>query len=192
MHRPRRSALLALALVLALHAALVLLLWRERPVPRGGPPAPSRPPVLWVREVPAMAPQTSARVAREPLPPAPRKPRRTPAAPDAATSPAPALASITAPPMPAASAASAAEPSLLDTDATRRAIREAARMPSTRERAAAASEERAALTPDQRLGRGIEQAAVGDCLKGEYAGGGMGLLSLPFWLVAEARGKCRK
>jgi hypothetical protein len=61
-----------------------------------------------------------------------------------------------------------------------------------RERAAQASDAPAVLTPEQRLGREVAQSARGNCAKGEYAGGGMGLLSLPFWLVAEMRDKCAK
>ena len=41
-------------------------------------------------------------------------------------------------------------------------------------------------------GQEIQKAGNGDCLKGEFAGGGAGLLSLPFWLLAEARGKCAR
>ncbi|MEW6705888.1 MAG: hypothetical protein AB1430_13670 [Pseudomonadota bacterium] len=97
-----------------------------------------------------------------------------------------------APDAPAATHAPGPQPSLLDTLATQQAIREAARAPSMAERAASASQQRAALRPEQRLGQDIAKAAHGDCLKGEYLGGGMGLLSLPFWLAAEARGKCRR
>ena len=42
------------------------------------------------------------------------------------------------------------------------------------------------------MGQEIARGARGDCLKGEYAGSGMGLLSLPFWLIAELREKCRR
>ncbi|WP_422043139.1 hypothetical protein [Roseateles sp.] len=31
-----------------------------------------------------------------------------------------------------------------------------------------------------------------ECLRGEFMGCGMELLSIPFWLLAEARGKCAK
>ena len=102
-------------------------------------------------------------------------------------------------PLPAANAAPASAaassttvPSLLDNEATRRAVRMATREPLLSERAAAASADPGRLNAQQRLGQEIAQAANGDCLKGEYAGGGMGLLSLPFWLAAEVRGKCRR
>lgn len=38
----------------------------------------------------------------------------------------------------------------------------------------------------------MKGSAHGDCLKSEFLGGGMGLLSAPFWLLAEARGKCSR
>ena len=60
------------------------------------------------------------------------------------------------------------------------------------ERAASAMGDGAPIGPEAKLGRQIQQAGNGECLKGEFAGGGMGLLSLPFWLLAEARGKCSK
>ncbi len=51
--------------------------------------------------------------------------------------------------------------------------------------AAEASGASAPLGTQERLGQEMARGARGDCLKGEYAGSGMGLLSLPFWLVAE-------
>ena len=47
-------------------------------------------------------------------------------------------------------------------------------------------------TPDERLGEQVQQSAKGDCLKGEYLGGGMGLLSLPFLAAAALKGDCRR
>lgn len=88
-----------------------------------------------------------------------------------------------------ASAASAA-PALLDTDASRRAIRASARTPSLSALAAAASEEPRPASAQERLGGAVKSAGKGDCLKGEYAGAGMGILSLPFIAVAAARGAC--
>jgi len=81
---------------------------------------------------------------------------------------------------------------LLQTEATQRAIREATRQPLLSERAASASQDPGRETTQARLGRHIQQAGTTDCLKGEFLGGGGGLLSLPFWLVAEARGKCQR
>ena len=44
--------------------------------------------------------------------------------------------------------------------------------------------------PAVALAQGIDAAHKGDCMKGEYLGGGMGLLSAPFLLAAEALGNC--
>lgn len=38
----------------------------------------------------------------------------------------------------------------------------------------------------------LHRSARGDCAKGDYAGGGMGLLSLPFLAAAAARGDCAR
>ncbi|MBI3349445.1 MAG: hypothetical protein HY020_19820 [Burkholderiales bacterium] len=81
---------------------------------------------------------------------------------------------------------------MLHSDATRRAIREATRQPLLSERAASASQDPGRENTQARLGREIQQAGTTDCLKGDFLGGGAGLLSLPFWVVAEARGKCKR
>ena len=44
--------------------------------------------------------------------------------------------------------------------------------------------------PAVALARGIDAAHKGDCSKGDYLGGGMGLLSIPFLAAAEALGNC--
>jgi hypothetical protein len=78
----------------------------------------------------------------------------------------------------------------MDGEATRRAIRAAAREPGL---AAVAGRQGPALqTPDERLGSEVQRSAKGDCLKGEYLGGGMGLLSLPFLAAAALREQCRR
>jgi len=115
----------------------------------------------------------------------PEQPTQTPAVSSLATS------------LPAASApqASAMAPppsgSILDSEATRRALRMAAKAPLLSERAAGAMGEES-ISAEQKLAQEMKKAGHGDCLKGEFAGGGMGLLSAPFWLLAEARGKCSK
>lgn len=87
--------------------------------------------------------------------------------------------------------ASQPRPTLLDSEATRRAIREAGRQPLLAERAAAATG--LALVPkDERLREDTAKAGKGDCMKGEYAGGGAGLLSLPALALAAATGACAK
>ena len=99
---------------------------------------------------------------------------------------------IVEPPVVTPAPVAAAQGSLLDSEATRQAIRQAARAPLLSERAAKAMGDSAPLRPEDKLGGQIMQSASGDCLKGEFAGAGMGLLSLPFWALAEARGKCRR
>ena len=94
---------------------------------------------------------------------------------------------------PGAAAASASAPpsdlSFLDNANTRQAIRDAARGGTT-----LASRGNAITRVDQtageRLAQNIDAAHKGDCMKGEYLGGGMGLLSAPFLLAAEALGNC--
>jgi len=195
--RLRVDWLLVLAGVAALHLLLLLLLQGVLRNP------PARP---WTEQAPTLRVRTlpPAPAAREAPPesiaaPAPRPMRRAP--PPTATAPlqaalpvsaasAPELAA--APPGPASAAASAPAGELLDTEATRRAIREAARQHSTAEMGAMATDAKAPLSAQERMGQEIARGARGDCLKGEYAGSGMGLLSLPFWLIAEMRDKCRR
>jgi hypothetical protein len=192
--RDRQRAALMAAVVL-LHAAL---LW---PRPEAGPAPPrARPAVvvrLLARPAPAPAPAPAAR-------PAPARP----AAPSLARAsvprvrPAPAVRAAAVPPAVAADPpaapveadrpASAPTPAVpgLDTQATALAIREIARSPGLAARAGrAGTPER---PPGQRLGEGIAQGARGDCLKGEYLGAGMGVLSLPFLAAAALRDQCRR
>ena len=81
---------------------------------------------------------------------------------------------------------------LLDTEASRRAIRASARAPSLGAQLANAREEPDPVGAHQRLANGVRSAGKGDCMKGEFAGAGMGLLSLPFLAVAAASGSCAK
>ncbi|ALV06109.1 hypothetical protein DES44_4517 [Roseateles depolymerans] len=105
--------------------------------------------------------------------------------------PQPAAQSALQSPSPAASGPSGRE--LMDGAATRLAIRQSTRgTPLLSERADQASQAPERLDASARLGREIKEAGHGDCLKGEYAGGGMGLLSAPFLLLAKARGQCAK
>jgi hypothetical protein len=116
-----------------------------------------------------------------------------PPAPDMA--PAAATTPLASPAEPVVAETPALQPpppaSLLQSEATRRAVWQASRQPLLSERAASASQDPGRETSQARLGREIQQAGTTDCLKGEFLGGGAGLLSLPFWLVAEARGKCK-
>lgn len=149
-------------------------------------PSPARP------DDPRRPPRdaTASRLRMAPL----RQPEAT--APAEAPATTPATASITSPdadtPAVAAAPAASGAQRLLDSEATRRAIRQAATAPLLAERADQSSQAPDRLGPSGKLGQEIKKAGNGDCLKGEFAGAGAGLLSLPFWLLAEARGKCAK
>lgn len=90
---------------------------------------------------------------------------------------------------PAASAA-ADVGSILDTAASRRAIRASARAPSITAEIARTAGTAPAADASERMGGAIRSAGKGDCAKGDYPGAGMGLLSLPFLAAAVARGDC--
>jgi len=109
-----------------------------------------------------------------------------------AAAPASAASAATSTAAAAATTASAPAGGLLDTEASRRVIREAGQQRSTGEQGALATGEKAPVSEQDKMGQEIARGARGDCLKGEYAGSGMGLLSLPFWLMAELREKCRR
>lgn len=178
----------ALLLVLLIHGLLWLLLTQGNSTA----PKPERQ-LISLRLQPLSRP-----VARPQPAPATRRPTGTPQ-PRATARPAP--NAISTPPVldtaapsealaaspSAAPPASAPLPALLDSEATRRAVRQAALSAPEAARAKSLPE-----TSQQRLGQDIAKSADGDCLKGEFAGAGMGLLSAPFWLLAEARGKCRR
>jgi hypothetical protein len=88
-------------------------------------------------------------------------------------------------------AVTAASSPLLDSAASRRAIRELARQRPLTEQAALASDTSTSRpAPGARLGERIREAGKGDCAKGEYFGAGMGLLSLPFLVAAKVRDDC--
>jgi hypothetical protein len=195
--RRRRGRWLPLLLGVAA-AHLLLLTWMQLAL-RAAPPRPGspQPPLVLVSIQPATplpaqavppqpAPPTTLRKAR----PAERATQPTATPPVLPTTEAPAAASVVI--RPAQAAASVAPAAVLDTEASRRAIREAARQRSTGELGAAATGEAAPLSEQERMGQEIARGARGDCLKGEFAGSGMGLFSLPFWLMAELREKCRR
>ncbi len=201
MGRLRVNGMLVLTAVVALHLWLLMLLQGALRSPPARPPfepAPvilvrTLPPPAAPRESPPETPRESApRSARSAARPAPVQ-AALPAPAVSAPAQADATQETTAAAAPAASAAASAPPGgLLDSEATRRAIREAARQQSTGEMGAQATDAEAPLSTQQRMGQEIARGARGDCLKGEFAGSGMGLLSLPFWLIAEMRDKCRR
>jgi len=200
MRRLRVNGMLVLTAVVALHLWLLLLLQGALRSPPSRP-LPDQAPAVLVRMLPpvpaerAAPPEPVTQPARQTVRRAPRPEATAPAqaalptsaasAPDLAAAPSPAASAATA-------AASAPPGGLLDTDASRRAIREAARQHSTGEMGGLATDAPAPLGTQERMGQEIARGARGDCLKGEFVGSGMGLLSLPFWLIAEMRDKCRR
>lgn len=94
----------------------------------------------------------------------------------------------------AASAANTpvAQPSLLESAGTRRAAAAAAAKPGVGELGRVATGQAQPLSRQEQLAHSVGRAAVGDCLKGEFAGAGMGILSVPFFAWAELAGHCRR
>lgn len=85
------------------------------------------------------------------------------------------------------------EESLLNSEATRRALRSSATAaPTPAQLAVEAGATLRAPTASERLSDEVQRAAAGDCAKGQYAGAGMGLISLPFLAAAALRGECAK
>ena len=162
------------------------------------------PPPLHALPLPRAPSPARAPAARGPAP-APAPPRAPDDVAHAITLPMPPPVAAATPP------ASSTKPDLsfLDNAATRQAIRNVARGDTLASAANAATREddgsellaadgsHAGTTrnlppppPAQLLAKNIAAAHKGDCGKGEYLGGGMGLLSTPFLLAAEAMGKC--
>ncbi|QPF72951.1 hypothetical protein G8A07_08425 [Roseateles sp. DAIF2] len=185
---PARRQGLLLALVLLAHALLLFGLFAQRQTPRRPDPATTTRVTIPLRLIAARPAPPPARITppTRQAPAAAVRTARPAPAPAPASAPVEQTAAIT-PAQPASAAASGpTQPLLLDSEATRRAIRQAAR------EAAPLTAAPPGETEQQRLARRIDQSGHGDCLKGEFIGGGMGLLSAPFWLLAEARGKCKR
>ena len=193
---PRRRVVLALAVVLAAHLALLVLLNASKPRPARHAPEAARVALRLIAPVPPRA--VAAPVVASTAHPPPRERAARVAVPRAIT-PRPISPVADEVPAPTALAVPAAPasaplmpPSLLDTEATRRAIRSSARAVSLGEQLAASREEPRRISANDRLAIGVREAGKGDCAKGEYAGAGMGILSLPFLVVAAAAGNCAK
>ena len=180
---------LHLLLLAGLRAGLL-----HRPAPQ--PPEARRITVTLLQDRPlrtAPGTQAPARATRRaPAAPQPR-PEAAPAAALAPETPQPRSADVPQSlALPTAPAASAAQERLIDSAATRSALRQTAREPLNGERHLMAQEQETGVSASEKLGRKMQQAGHGDCAKGQFAGGGMGLLSAPFYLLAEASGKCAK
>jgi hypothetical protein len=167
------------------------------PTPPRPLPIPRTPPVV---HAPANAPGAHTT-------PAPTRPREDAA--QAITLPAPPQAepAVAAATPPASSPQ--ADLSFLDSAATRQAIRAVARGDTLASHGNALTHEEPGSEmvaadgshqgmqrnlppppPALALAQGIDAAHKGDCMKGDYLGAGMGLLSVPFLLANEALGKC--
>jgi hypothetical protein len=190
------------AVVLAMHA---LLLWAW---PQPGPSPRGTPPDVAVRTLPisilppppvarahASTPDALPRVPARARAPAPRpsalpQTERLSLPTDATTTPAPSRSDAAPPPV----ATAASQP----LDLRLRLSPELARRggltePAGSMRAQALNDPRSNHAPDprQQLPDAVAASAKGDCLKGEYAGWGMGLLSVPFLAYHAAVGNCR-
>lgn len=187
-----RSRAVAAAIVTAAHLVL-LLAWLHDRVQGPGPVPPPRISVRLIAAPPPVRPAESTVASpvrevlrRTPLATRAEVPRQDAVLPQAITTQAVAAE-------PAASQSATAVPAtepLLDSEATRRALRASARDPGLAAQAGRFGS--APLTPEERLGAEVQKSAKGDCQKGEYLGGGMGLLSLPFLAAAALREQCRR
>ena len=179
--------------VITLHVVLIALLnasggGRTRLAAPPPPDARVNVRLILAPVVPPIAPSIApARIDT----PAPRRAQAAPGVAPEVESITPA-APITVSAPRAEPAASASDTPLLETDATRRAIRASARATSLTDQLAHSREEPARVSAQQQLGAEIRDAGRGDCLKGEYLGAGAGLLSLPFLAAAAGLGHCAK
>jgi hypothetical protein len=174
MQRPAREVWTTLVAV----AGRTLPARAQEPAPaQAQARAPARTPVRPRAPAATAAPPTNAPVPGEP------QAITLPQAPPASA----ALASATP-----ASAPPAPIGSILDTEATRAAIRAAARGPLLSERVAAATGIALTAGANERLSNDVDAAHHGDCMHGDFAGSGGVLLSLPFLALAEVTGKCAK
>lgn len=163
------------------------VVWVETPTSTPTPaPAPSPAPAA-ARPGPAPAPRHKP--ARRPhtaavAPPSRQSAGATKATEQAATAAAqaPVLADTEAVPDTARSARAMGR--LLDSAAGREAVQSAARQGLVRPQIHAQREDP--------LASGMREAAQGDCMRGEFKGGGMGLLSLPMLAAAALKGECSR
>lgn len=164
------------------------VVWVETPMPMPTPtPAPSPAPAA-ARPGPAPAPRPKPAQRSDTAAVAP--PSRQSAGAAKATEQA-ATAAAPQAPVPADTAAAPdtarsarAMGRLLDSAAGREAVQSAARQGLARPQIHAQREDP--------LASGMREAAQGDCMKGEFKGGGMGLLSLPMLAAAALKGECSR
>jgi hypothetical protein len=148
------------------------------PAPAAARPGPAPAPSSAPRPKPARRPDTAA-------PPSRQSAGAAKAMEEAATAAAPQApvpADTEAVPDTARSARAMGR--LLDSAAGREAVQSAARQGLVRPQIHAQREDP--------LASGMREAAQGDCMKGEFKGGGMGLLSLPMLAAAALKGECSR
>jgi len=190
---PRAISLLALA-VLALHTGAIWLLV--------GASQPHARRIAAVRHVPMEVVQIvvqkkpSARSdASLSAPPATKVPpsaaRRGRPAQDnnAATHSRPTPAPDAEPPRPTSAITT---PLILNSAAMQRALRDEARRRTFAEQAAQQLGTGVASSFDARFSASVASAARGDCMRGQFQGSNMGLLSLPMLALAATRGECAR
>ncbi|WP_141100863.1 hypothetical protein [Roseateles aquatilis] len=201
-----RRRILPIVAVLALHVVLLAVLqhaWRRPDARQAQHSSSVRMITIALPPLPRQDLKPAPRREKAEARPAPRRPDEREAAqaprapiavPTETAPPEPRTTVVLTSPAPPASAASG--PSARDLmygAATQRALRQSTQgQPLLSERADQASQAPERAEASARLGQEIMKGATTDCLKGEYAGAGMGLLSAPFLLLAEARGKCRR
>lgn len=195
-----RHRLIALSLALLLHVPLGHWL-SERRVPVSEPPSPQPQSQLVLLMALPPPPQVTAapspaQPAQAVRPPPPVPARQVTAAPiqtsDALTLHSPAAAAAEPPASVPDHERAGPALDLLHSEATRRAVAEAARYTSP------ATQAQQALGPPQaharaQLGAAMESAVMEECLKGDpNASGGAGLLALPVLLYKAATGQCAR
>jgi hypothetical protein len=177
--------------VIAIHLLLAIALWQTLRT-REVAVSPQQPALLWLR--PAPAPVAAATKPPRATPPTQvrRTPRPVAPPPQPIATPKPGESEWVQPPVPVAAAPSASAASappaerLLDTEATRLAIRQSARGPLLHERATQAMGEDIART-DTGMAGGVASAGKPDCAKMQAPGG---ILGLPIVAAMVASGKC--
>lgn len=150
------------------------------PAPAAARPGPAPAPNPAPRPKPAQRPDTAAVAPPSRQSAGAAKP--TEQAATAATPQAPVPADTEAVPDTARSARAMGR--LLDSAAGREAVQSAARQGLVRPQIHAQREDP--------LASGMREAAQGDCMRGEFKGGGMGLLSLPMLAAAALKGECSR
>ncbi|WP_141834734.1 hypothetical protein [Delftia sp. HK171] len=165
------------------------VVWVETPMPMPMPmptptPAPSPAPApVAARPGPAPAPTRRPDTAAV-APPLRQSAGAAKATEQAATAAAQAPVPADTEAVPDTARSARAMGRLLDSAAGREAVQSAARQGLVRPQIHAQREDP--------LASGMRQAAQGDCMKGEFKGGGMGLLSLPMLAAAALKGECSR